>query len=214
MPPVRYLPPATIRGRHRWPKSLEAQAFPDNKILELSDILIWVLLYLEMEENAKVRCIAKDYRLGPGYGPLWFHRPWSPHRRRRRGFGIPSVDRTVVNDIPPPHLYIHFALQYLTPDERFTMSRATAPWFLYQKLRARAVTVPIRRLLATRPNTKPPTKLPLDRAILYESALLMFHFYYGDFVRWLGGEYTSRHRDWEKMFDEIKTRRERLPPPE
>ena len=118
----------------------------------------------------------------------------------------------MVNDVPPPHLYIHFVWQYLTPDERFTMSRAAAPWFLYQKLRARAVKVPIRELLAIRPNTTPPQKLPLGRSVLYASALLMFHFYYGDFLRWLGGEYTNRHRDWEKTFEEIKTRRERLPP--
>jgi hypothetical protein len=94
------------------------------------------------------------------------------------------------------------------------MSRATAPWFLYQKLRARAVTVPIRQLLAIRQNMKPPKKLPLDRAVLYASALLLFQFYYGDFVQWLGGEYTNRHQDWESTFEEIKIRQERLPPTE
>jgi hypothetical protein len=212
LPHFSHTPPQQIRGRHRWPNSLEAQGFPANKLLELSDILIWVIQYLEVEDQQHLRCTAKDYRFGPGYGPIWFYRPWSPHRRRRWGFGIPSPERTVVNDVPPPHLYIHFVWQFLNPEERFVMSRAAAPWFLYQKLRARAVTMPIRHLLAVRPDKKPPKKLPLDRAVLYASALLLFHFYYGDFVRWLGGEYTNRHRDWESTFEEIQTRRERLPP--
>ena len=53
-PPFSHTPPATIRGRHRWPNSLEAQGFPETNILQLSDILIWVVPYLETEENAKI----------------------------------------------------------------------------------------------------------------------------------------------------------------
>jgi hypothetical protein len=57
----------------------------------------------------------------------------------------------------------------------------------------------------------------MDRALLYASAILRFHFNYGDFIRWLGGEYTNRHRDWDDTFDTIQQRRERpitpgLPP--
>jgi hypothetical protein len=136
----------------------------------------------------------------------------SAHRHRRWGFGIPSTNRTVVNDIPPPHLPIHFICQYLNTTEQYNMSRMTSQWFLYQCLRAQAVAAPIQQLLCPRPNTKPPKRLPMDRAILYASALLFFHFYYKDLVRWLGGEYMNRHRDWEQMFHEIKQRREPSPP--
>ena len=212
LPYFSHLPPSHIRGRNRWPLSLEAQGFPPNRVPALNDVLIWVSPYLEPSENSLLTTLATDYRHGPGYGPLWFYRPWSPHRRRRWGFGIPSINRTVVNDRPPPHLMIHFVWQYLDAADRYNMSRATKEWFLYQRLRAKAVRCPIRILLKTRPNQKPPKRLPEDRAILYASALLLFHFYYGDFVRWLGGEYTNRHRDWEHTFAEINERRERLPP--
>ena len=212
LPYFSHIPPPNIRGRKRWPISLEAQAFPDDMIPTLIDILVWVTPYLEKTQQARLHEVATAYRYGPGFGPLWFYRPWSPHRRRRWGFGIPSTDRTVVNDIPPPHLPIHFIWQYLDPEDRYKMTRMTAPSFLYQRLRTRAVTVPIRTLLHTRPDLPPPKRLPMDRAILYASALLLFHFYYGDFVRWLGGEYTNRHQDWETTFNEIKQRRERSPP--
>jgi hypothetical protein len=212
LPYFSHTPPANIRGRKRWPPSLDAQGFPVTKKPSLADILIWVSPYLEPQENAKLHEVSKEYRHGPGFGPLWFYRPWSPNRRRRWGFGIPDRNRTVVNDIPPPHLPIHFIWQFLTMSERFNMTKLTAPWFLYQKLREKAVQTPIRKLLHARPDTKPPKHLPMDRAILYASALLLFHFNYGDFVRWLGGEYTNRHRDWDKTFSEIQNRRERTPP--
>jgi hypothetical protein len=54
--------------------------------------------------------------------------------------------------------------------------------------------------------------LSIDRAVLYASAMLRFHFYYGDFLRWLGGEYTNRHRNWDATFDTIARCRIRPPP--
>ena len=62
-----------------------------------------------------------------------------------------------------------------------------------------------------------PSHLPMDRDMLYASVLLLFHFYYGNFVRgWLvgGWEYippTTIHRDWDKTFTAIQQQRERLP---
>jgi hypothetical protein len=51
----------------------------------------------------------------------------------------------------------------------------------------------------------------MDRAVLYACALLRFHFYYGDFVRWMGGEYTNRNRDWDETFDNIQSLSTRKP---
>jgi hypothetical protein len=150
--------------------------------------------------------------MGPEFGPLWFTRPWSPHRRRRWGFGIPSKERTVTNDKPPVHLLFHFVWPFLTPMERSTMTKTSAPWYLYQKLRVRAVSAPISSLLKKRPAPFPTKTLSMDRALLYACALLRFHFYYGDFLRWLGGEYTNRHRDWDDTFDTIQDLRTRDPP--
>jgi hypothetical protein len=39
--------------------------------------------------------------------------------------------------------------------------------------------------------------------VLHSSALLRFDFNYGDFVRWLGGKYKNRNRDWTKEWNSI-----------
>jgi hypothetical protein len=70
----------------------------------------------------------------------------------------------------------------------------------------------IATLKQIRPPPGNPTTLPMDRAILYAAALLRFHFNYGDFVRWLGGEYTNRHRNWDDTFDTLLAARQRHPP--
>ena len=90
LPRFSHLPPASIIGCKQWPPSLEAQSFPTNTTPILNDVLIWVAPYLELEDNKKLKCTGKLFQRGPGFGPLWFTRPWSPHQRRRWGFGIPS----------------------------------------------------------------------------------------------------------------------------
>jgi hypothetical protein len=187
LPRFSHVPPKNVTGIRRWPFSLDAQSFPTTSKPALKDVLIWVHPFLERHDKKCTASTATAYRWGPAFGPLWFTRPWSPNRRRRWGFGVPHANRTVVNDTPAPHICIHFAWTFLTPMERVTMSRATEQWFLYQKLRVRAVTLPIAQLLQKRSPSSTPRTLPIDRAILYASALLRFHFYYGDFVRWLGG---------------------------
>jgi hypothetical protein len=42
--------------------------------------------------------------------------------------------------------------------------------------------------------------LSKSRAQLYACALLRFHFIYGDFTRWLSGEYINRHLAWSQNF--------------
>jgi hypothetical protein len=213
LPSFSHTPPRTIIGRARWPLSIEAQAFPTHHTPQLLDVLVWVVSYLEPEDQRAVRCLATDYKLGPEYGPLHFTRPWSPNRRRRWGFGAISRDRTAVNNTPPPHLIIHLIWQFLEPVERQAASKMCSQWFLYHRLRCRAMTEPISRLLQRRPPPGSPTKLCMDRAVCYACALLRFHFNYGDFVRWLGGEYTNRHRDWDDTFDTLTQSRQRHPPP-
>jgi hypothetical protein len=212
LPSFSHTPPSNVQGRHRWPTSLDAQAFPAEKRPALFDILIWVKSFLSPHDNSRVACVAQAYRWGPTFGPLWFYRPWPPNRRRRWGFGTLSRDRTVENDKPPPHLLLHFIWQFLSPFERRTMSKTCSQWHLYASLRRRAVLISVASLHKKRPPPMTVTTLPLDRALLYASALLRFHFYYGDFIRWLGGEYTNRHRQWDKTFDVIQRLRKRQPP--
>jgi hypothetical protein len=182
LPRFSHVPPHSIPSRDQWPVSPEAQGFPDAGTPTLLDILIWVQPYLKVSESQNLNSVATAYRFGPEFGPLWFYRPWSPYRRRRWGFGIPNKARTVCNDKPPPHLFLHFIWTYLTPSDRHTMSRTCPQRFLYHRLRVLAVKLPIANLLRVRPPPGKPSKLPLDRALLYASSLLCFGFYYGDFV--------------------------------
>jgi len=45
------------------------------------------------------------------------------------------------------------------------------------------------------------------------AALLCFNFNYGDFVCWLGGEYTGAQRDWDATFDIVDSVRTSSIPP-
>ena len=55
--------------------------------------------------------------------------------------------------------------------------------------------------------------LPPWRALQFGVALLRFNFIYGDFVHWLGGEYTNADRDWPSTFNAIHARSSFPPPP-
>jgi hypothetical protein len=116
IPSFSHIPPKWVKGRRRWPTSLEAQGFPTHQVPKLHDVLVWIMSYLEPVEKGRLTMLGTEFRYGPGFGPLWFYRPWSPNRRRRWGFGVPAKTRTVVNDIPPPHLYIHGNIFYQAND--------------------------------------------------------------------------------------------------
>ena len=170
LPPFSHTPPPSIRGRHRWPSSLESQSCPQSLWSTLDDVLIQVQPYLTLNDRAKMACTAKIHSLGPAYGPLWFSRPWSPNRRRQWGFGVPHQDRTVATDSPLPHTLIHFAWPFLSPHDRRTMTKTCSQWFLYHQLRCYAMFAPIATLKHVRPPPGSPTELPIGRSLLYASA--------------------------------------------
>ena len=58
LPYFSHVPPPNIRGRKRWPNSLEAQAFPDDMTPTLIDILVWVTPYLEKTQQARLHEVA------------------------------------------------------------------------------------------------------------------------------------------------------------
>ena len=68
---------------------------------------------------------------------------------------------------------------------------ASILWNFYAKVCAVAVLAPVSKLREPRPPPRKPDTLCPTRCLLYASALLRFHFVYGDFIRWLSGEYTN-----------------------
>jgi hypothetical protein len=75
----------------------------------------------------------------------------------------------------------------------------------YVALRRLAVTDSIASLKHQRRPPGKPQKLDQRLSYLYGAALLRFNFVYGDMIRWLGGEYTNRNRDWQQIFTDIES---------
>jgi hypothetical protein len=106
-------------------------------------------------------------------------------------------------------MFIHFTWPFLSPVDRRQLNFVATAWGEYISLCRAAATTSLSPLqepqLAPNPMLKP-TQLPLQWSHLFSCALLRFHFIYGDMVRWLGGEYTNRHRHWSRVFRDILRR--------
>jgi len=107
---------------------------------------------------------------------------------------------------------IHFVWQFLTPFERLQCTKATSHWADYHKLRLRAVSHSVGPLKQKRPKPSTPSTLDSERSYLNACALLRFHFNYGDFIRWLSGEHTNRHRNWDETYSTMQNVCVRPPP--
>jgi hypothetical protein len=195
-----------LPGRIAWPHN------PDPQWYQHPPTFVDIWVYVDTSGFLADRDIVSDNPLfGPNVfargaktGPLWLTRPWQPSRRRLWGFGVASVKRSCTHDTPNPVMMIHFIWTFLTPSERQTMICSLSSWNQYARLRRAACCQSLRVLHLPR-STLCPTSLDESRALLHSIALLRFDFDYGDFVRWLGGDYTNRHRDFSKEWDTILT---------
>jgi hypothetical protein len=156
--------------------------------------------------------VARSFRYGPKMSDVWLTQPWAPHRRRCWGFGIPSSARSATHDKATYHIILHFAWTFLEPADRFIATKSCSAWYLYHHLCARAALTSVPSLRTSRPPPCGPAKLPWDQSMLYACALLCFNFYYGDFGRWLSGEYTNQSRDWAKTSQTLQDVCTRSPP--
>mmetsp|Transcript_4851 Transcript_4851/g.11525 ORF Transcript_4851/g.11525 Transcript_4851/m.11525 type:complete len:935 (-) Transcript_4851:1191-3995(-) len=134
-----------------------------------------------------------------------FTRPWKPTRKRRWGFGKVRKNRFCAHDQVNPKSMIHFAWGFLSCQDRYRAICAFPQWHQYARLRRFASTTSVVGLKAPRPMPKTglPKTLDRNRAWLNSAGLLRFDFNHGDFVRYLGGEYTNRHRDFNAEWDVI-----------
>ena len=122
--------------------------------------------------------------------------------RRYRGFGKRSTKRSASHDTPSPFWLLHKAWEYLQPQERAALCQVHVNMIHYAALRWDAFT--LRRSIRVelkRHRCHPDIESKLDptRTRYMAAALLSFDFDYGDLVRWLGGEYTNQHRDWDAL---------------
>ena len=151
-------------------------------------------------------CRSTNINLSSGtlYANNYFTRPWEPHRRRKWGFGIPDSYHSATYDQPNPKSLIHFVWLFLLPLERKYVVQTCPEWLFYAHLRRDSVRTSVAPLRAPRTSTIP-SSIDHHRAHLNTLCLLCFDFYYGDMLRWLGGEYTKQmkdwHTDWQALLD-------------
>ncbi|CAJ1939814.1 unnamed protein product [Cylindrotheca closterium] len=138
----------------------------------------------------------------------WIAPPCNPIKKRLYGFGRASKDRGLNHDVVDPRSMIHFAWTYLSAEDRPTAVQASLVWKKYAELRRFACVTSLKSLQLPRllmADEKVPTTLDPHRAWLNSAALLRFDFNHGDFVRWLGGEYTNKGRDFNLEWDVIES---------
>ena len=203
-------PASKSTADHRWPGALQHQGPPSS--VTLHDIAAWLLPYLDQSSTATLAILNQTFSLGPTAYPIYLYRPWSPLRRRRWGFGIPSSSRSATSDLPTVEMGLHLAWTYILPVDRCNVIIAYPVMAEYVQLRLYAAVTSVSVLRSLRPPPGKPTHLNPKQAHLYGAALMRFNFVYGDFVRWLSGEYTNRHRDWEKVFNQFDDRAAREAP--
>jgi hypothetical protein len=143
---------------------------------------------------------------------LGFH---NVHPGRCHGFGHARKGLSSNHDRPSPHLVWHFVWAFLTPNERFKLLQAFPVMEFYARLRRAAFLQRHNAIQVRRPRPAISDRPPLDRtrSWLAGCALLSLNFVYGDFIRWLGGEYTHAHRDWSALATLANEARENPPPP-
>eukprot|EP00980_Cylindrotheca_fusiformis_P008874 scaffold1899_cov112-Cylindrotheca_fusiformis.AAC.1 len=200
-------PPSSVL--HPWPGSCDFQWYGHAATLSLEDV--WVLVeasgFIEQEQLSALVAYCPVLRLWSRCGPFWITRPWPPIRKRRWGFGRMSAHRSCAHDTPNFRMAPHFVWCFLSSFERVQLLRAHPFWFLYAALRKRAVLHSLAPLRLPRSKDHPHPAvsegLSMSRAVLHSAALLRFDFDYGDFIRWMGGEYTNQYRDWTREWEII-----------
>ena len=202
VPPFSHGPPSSKKGRTRWPIAPDFQARSGANPVVLLDVYVWITPFLDQHSQGAAQCTSSQYRYGSIGAPLWYTRPWMPYRRRRWGFGIPSANRSTHHDSPSRTGILPYIWTYLDPSSRWACSRVCSPWNSYIHLRIASCRLSIAslRIIRPPPSQHPALRLSRRRAYLYACALSRFHFVYGDFIRWMSGEYTNRHRNWPQDF--------------
>jgi hypothetical protein len=92
----------------------------------------------------------------------------------------------------------------MDPPLRSTCQRVSPFILRYAFQRVHAATTSVAGLRATRLSPGKPKLIDQERTRLFGSALLRFDFLHGDMVRWLSGEYTNRHRNWNSTFQQLQ----------
>jgi hypothetical protein len=155
-----------------------------------------------------------DFKYPWELGPTPLVPPRPALRRRIQGIGRDKADLSISHvGQKSGFLILHLAWDFLAPKDRAKLCEEVSMVFgAYANLRWQASkqsTAELRR------DRAPPDGSPVDenRSRLMAMALIRYDFIYGDFVRYLGGEYTNEDRDWLSTFDIIEAVQQVEPAP-
>ena len=173
--------------------------------------LVWPFINQSETKSDKLNVLLVSKRWHPHYAPAPFITPFPCLHRRTHGYGKDHLGVSTDHKRPALYPIIHLAWEFLDVASRRTLSQVSLPINGYRILRSRAASAPIHQLRRPR---APPDGSPLDpqRVDLYAMALLRFDFNYGDFIRFMGGEYTYDTHHWDKTFEFLDMFEHHLPP--
>lgn len=168
--------------------------------------------YLAKKDKVTVASLNKEWRFWELYPDTAINPPRDPMRSRFRGFGKRSPLLCTRHDVVSPYLAWHHCWEFLNMNDRSNLTLSYPVMEAYAKLRLSAVRRSVGCLRDARPQ---PTGRPIDRerVWLMGCALLRFHFNYGDMIRWIGGEYTNAHRNWQATFEKVEEIKSLAVPP-
>lgn len=178
----------------------------------LARIVLFLRPYLNGVDRLSLSLLSSEFRYWEVFGDCPLACPTLPWKRRLNGFGKLNPKLAVRHITPSPYFVIHKAWDFLTPSDRHAVAVAAPPFEAYARLRRSTTTVSIAGLLEPRPDPSSFSGLQKDRAWRMAVALMRFDMNLGDLIRWLEGEYTNAHRDWEEVASAMNAVRDIQPP--
>ena len=166
--------------------------------------------WLQPSDRMHLNCCSKHFAQDRKY-LFWpilpLHgNPGTKHHRRLHGFGRSKTGLSTAHDQPGYELISHHIWEFLDNDDHVALTRADPILSQYADLRLSAFQNRHQMLQLRHPRPPIDDIPPLcpKRAQTCGAALLSFDFVYGDFARWLGGEYTNSHRDWTAYEQQVE----------
>lgn len=163
--------------------------------------------FIDLDDQRTLAALGPNWIALSHYGTVPF--PASPRfglqRRRSRGFGQPDVRRSASHDTVPVPWLFHMAWPWLQPADRHRLETLLGhTWRSYAALRTRTAFTSLSVLRLPRDHPVLAAFSLRERSIRLGMLEILFNFEHGDVVRYMQGEYTNSHRNFQEVYDAIE----------